>query len=170
MDFSKLVELRRSVRAYEECEISKEEILKIVECLQLAPSWKNSQTGRYYIALSEKARETVFDCLPEFNQKSSKNAYYVIASFKKGISGAEGEEKDLWGAYDLGLANAYLTLKASDLGYDTLIMGLRDTEKLRECFNIPEDEIILPVIALGKKNQERVFRPRKNVEEILTIK
>ena len=71
---------------------------------------------------------------------------------------------------NLGLQNAYMLLKASELGYDTLIMGLRDEDKIREYFNIPDEEIMLPVIAIGKRNQEPTNKPRKSLDEILKIK
>ena len=79
------------------------------------------------------------------------------------------QEGDLWGAYDLGLANAYLILKARELGYDTLIMGIRDEKAIREYFDIPEDEILLPVIAIGKGEGEPRANKRKELDEILKI-
>ncbi len=36
-----------------------------------------------------------------------------------------------WGCYDLGLQNENLILKAKELGYGTLIMGLRATSSVR---------------------------------------
>ena len=170
MELDRLVQIRRSIRGYSEERISEEEVREIIRCAQLAPSWKNSQTGRYYVAVSDEAVKAVFDCLPGFNQKSSANAAYIVSAFRKGISGVEGEEKDLWGAYDLGLQNAYLLLKASDMGYDTLIMGLRDVKGLRDYFNIPEDEIILPVIAIGRRSAEPREPVRKELDEILKIR
>ena len=170
MELSKLVEIRRSVRAYKEAKVDKADVEAIIKCGQLAASWKNSQTGRYYVALSDEAIEEVFESLPDFNQNSSKNAAYIISTFKKGLSGAGSQEGDLWGAYDLGLQNAYLMLKASELGYDTLIMGLRDEKRLRAYFEIPEDEIMLPVIAIGKRSKEPNMPVRKQLDEILTIR
>lgn len=176
MEFSKLVEIRRSVRDFKEAGIEIEDIKKIIECSLLAPSWRNSETGRYYVALSDEAINEVFEALPDFNKSSSKNAAYIIATYKKGESGfgASGQSPDglgdTWGAYDLGLQNAYLCLKASDLGYDTLIMGLKDNNKLREMFNIPEDEEIMPVIAIGKQNVKPNIAKRKEIEEVLKVK
>lgn len=167
MDFTKLVEERRSCRSFTNEPVSKTDIEEIIKCALMAPSWKNSETGRYYVAIDQDAINEVYECLPDFNQKSSKNAAYIIATFKKGIS---GDGDDNWGSYDLGLQNSYLILKARELGYDTLIMGLRDENKLREIFSIPEDEIMLPVIAIGKRNGDLSLRQRKELDEVLIIK
>ena len=170
MEFSELVLKRRSVRAYREAEVKEEDVRKMIETAVYAPSWKNSETGRYYVALSEEAKAEVFADLPGFNQNSTKNAAYIVSAYKKGLSGAGSPEADLWGAYDLGAQNAYLLLKASELGYDTLIMGLRDEDRLRKYFDIPEDEILLPVIALGKRSTDPKTAVRKKPEEILKIR
>ena len=169
MEFLDLVKQRKSIRRYVQCDINKSDIDEIIRCALMAPSWKNSQTGRYYVAYSEEACKAVFDALPDFNQNNSKNACYIVSTFKKGISGNPSLEGDMWGSYDLGLQNAYLVLMAKQMGYDTLIMGLRDVEALRKYFDIPEDEIIMPVIALGKADQDPVSRPRKEINEILKI-
>ena len=52
MEFSKLLEERRSIRDYESgVGINKEDVEKMIYAAQQAPSWKNSETGRYYVAL-----------------------------------------------------------------------------------------------------------------------
>lgn len=175
MELNELMKIRRSCRSYAEAKVCEEDIKEMIKAAQQAPSWKNSQTGRYYVALSDEAIESVFNSLPGFNQNSSKNAAYIVTSFVPKISGGTGEGKmseegDIWGGYDLGLQNAYMLLKASELGYDTLIMGLRDVSSLRKYFNIPEDEIVMAVIAVGKRNGDINMRPRKELDEILKIK
>lgn len=167
MEFSKLVDERRSCRNFIDEAVKKSDIEEIIKCALMAPSWKNSETGRYYVAIEKDTIQKVYDCLPDFNQKSSKNAAYIIATFKKGISGSGNDD---WGCYDLGLQNSYLILKARELGYDTLIMGLRDEDKLRNIFNIPDDEIMLPIIAIGKRKEELRLNPRKDLTEVLKIK
>ena len=149
MEFNQTVMARRSLRAYEEG--------KTVEKAQMAPSWKNSQTGRYYVVMSPEMLEKVRkDCLPEFNQKNSANApALIITAFEKTRSGftregvAENEVGEGWGCYDLGLQNENLVLKAKDMGLDTLIMGIRNSEKLREYLEIPASQEVVSVIAVG---------------------
>ena len=115
MEFQELVKTRRSCRKYVEAQVKKEDIEEIVKCALMAPSWKNSETGRYYVAISEDAKKVIYDALPDFNQNSSKNSSYIVTTFKKGISGSGN---DYWGSYDLGLQNSYLVLKAKEMGYD----------------------------------------------------
>ncbi len=175
MEYSELILVRRSVRKYQEgTHISDAAIKEIIQAAQLAPSWKNSQTGRYYIVKSPEALEDIrTSCLPEFNQNSSKNApVLVVTAFEKGISGFNpdgtptNELGDEWGSYDLGLQNAYMLLKARELGIDSLIMGIRDADKLREKLSVPASQEIVAVIALGYSAADPVFRKRKEISEI----
>ena len=72
MEFQKLIEKRRSVRKYSAGHtIPKEDILEMIRAAQEAPSWKNSQTGRYYCLLSEEMTQQFrTDCLPEIRKCS----------------------------------------------------------------------------------------------------
>ena len=176
MDFNELVQRRRSVRSYLPGKSLEPSVIEeILKTTQLAPSWKNSETGRYYVAASPEKLEAAQACLPTFNQNSSKNAVaLIVTTFVRGVSGftagaADNELGDGWGAYDLGLQNAYLVLKASELGLDTLIMGLRDADGLRKLLDIPETEEVAAVLALGYRDGEPVFRPRKALDEIVKI-
>ena len=177
MDFSKLLEERRSIRDYAiGVEITEEDIKKMIYAAQQAPSWKNSETGRYYVAISKSGVESVRNALPGFNFDRTQNAAaYIVTTYKTKISGHNGDGEptdangDAWGAYDLGLQNENLLLKARELGYDTLIMGLRDVDALVKLFNIPNDEAIMSVIAVGKRASTPEKPERKSIDEILTI-
>ena len=178
MEFSELIKLRRSVRKYQEdTSISEAALIEILQAAQMAPSWKNSETGRYYVIKSpEMVSEIKKTCLPVFNHNSSEHAQVlVVTTFEKGISGFNpdgnptNELGDEWGAYDLGLQNAYMLLKARELGVDSLIMGIRDSELLREKLSIPDSQEVAAVIALGYSAVEPKLNPRKELEEIYKI-
>lgn len=173
MEFTELIKARRSVRNYQEgVVIPEEDIREIVEAAELAPSWKNSQTARYYVANNPESIARLAATLPAFNQASSAGAALIVTTFVKDTSGftagsAENELSNKWGAYDLGLSNAYFILAAKEHGYDTLIMGLRDAAAIRQEFGIPKTEQITSVIALGKGTSEGSLKPRKEVDEVL---
>ena len=69
----------------------------------------------------------------------------IVSTFERGKSGffhgnPTNEFGEGWGAYDNGLSNCYLILKARAMGFDTLIMGMRDADALRGLFSIPSNE------------------------------
>lgn len=175
MELDTVLENRRSIRQYKENQIiSKEIIEQLIDAAILAPSWKNSQTGRYYVVSSKEMLEKVKrECLPEFNQESSKNApVLIITTFEKNRSGftREGkEENELgngWGCYDLGLQTENLLLKATELGLGSLVMGIRDSGKLREVLSIPDSQEIVSVIAVGYFDIPVDKPKRKEVKDI----
>lgn len=173
MEFTELIRTRRSIRSYEETVVPHEDLVKILTEAQQAPSWKNQQTSRCYVAETRETLEHLRQTgLPAFNQKSSAGAVLIVTTFVPDIVGfTDGEPVNeagnFWGAYDLGLHDAYLVLAASNAGYDTLIMGIRDAEAIRRELQIPENEQIMSVIALGKKAKEPSDRPRKALEEVV---
>ena len=173
MELDELFLLRKSIRAYKAgCPISKETLTQIVQAARLAPSWKNMQSARSYIAYTPEMTEKVRGCLASFNADRTVNASaFVVTSFIKDYAGftdgkADNDLGNAVGAYDLGLFNAYLMLKARELGIDSLVMGLRDADKLRSLLDIPASEQIGVVIALGYRDEEPAPRPRKSVDEI----
>ncbi len=170
MEFDKLIELRRSVRAYAS-PVPHGEMTEILLKAQQAPSWKNLQPARCYVVEDEETlRKLREEALPVFNRNSSAGATLIVTTYRRDTSGftqgiPDNEIGNGWGAYDLGLHDAYLILAARDAGFDTLIMGIRDAARIRSLLRIPEEEEILSVIAVGKAAKEPVPRPRKALEE-----
>ncbi len=176
LKFSELIEARRSVRKYAKATISKDDMTKIVEEALNAPSWKNTETTRYYAAIGDDAKAKIWsDALPGFNAASSANAAALVAvAFVPGESGYMGvtpadELGEMWGAYDCGLASSYFILAAKNRGWDTLIMGIRDKAKVKSILGIPEKEVLMSVIAVGKSAQPYFKNPRKPVAEVLRV-
>ena len=174
MEFKDLIASRRSVRQYASS-IDREALEEILLEAQQAPSWKNQQTSRCYAAVTPEILEDVrAACLPSFNQNSSKGAALIVTTYVKNVVGfSDGapvnEIGNGWGAYDLGLRDAYLILAAKNAGYDTLIMGIRDGQAIREKLSIPDDEEIMSVIAVGKGKGTPAPRPRKPLGEVARI-
>ncbi len=178
MNLDEVIAQRRSVREYRgDKEVTKEQVRELIKSAQQAPSWKNSQTGRYYAIFNKDKMMEVRAQLVEQNQIVTKDVNAVIVStFVKNRSGfnregqAENELGNGWGCYDLGLQNAFLILKATDLGIDSIILGLRDAKGLRRVLNIPDTEEVVSVIALGYKKEIEILAPkRKELDSILTV-
>lgn len=177
MELQTVLEKRRSIRKYVDKPVSDEDLHKIIQAAILAPSWKNSQVTRYYIATSTETLQKVKEALPEFNQHNVENAPILIVSTivldRSGFErngNASNELGNGWGYYDCGMHNMNLLLKATELGLSTLVMGIRDAQKIREIFDIPSNESIVSVIAVGYSDFEVEMPQRKQFEDIVTIK
>ena len=166
---------RRSIRAYEAGRtISEAEIRELVAAAQNAPSWANQQPSKYYVALSGEKRNAVLEMIGGNKERVGEACAFLVSTFERGKSGffrgqQSNEVGDGWGAYDNGLSNAYLVLKARAMGFDTLIMGMRDPDALRALFSIPEGETIMAVIALGYRAQEPKMPVHRPLDEIVSF-
>ena len=176
MEFQTLIENRRSVRKYSShTNVTKEQIQQLVQAALEAPSWKNTETGRYYCVLSEDMSQKLRkECLCYANNDvKTEHAALIVTTFVHNRAGfqtdgtPDNEIENGWGCYDLGLQNENLILKATELGLSTLIMGLRDGDKIREMLSIPESETIVSVIAVGKADEEPSRPRRRELEDVL---
>ena len=174
MQFNQVVKTRRSIRKYQQKPVDKATVEQLIQSAILAPTWKNSQTPRYHVVMSEEMLNKVKEeCLPDFNHKNCQDApVLIICTFVKNRAGFErnGEPSNEigqgWGFYDCGLHNENLILKATDLGLDTLVMGIRNGAKIREVLNIDESEEVVSVISLGYRAADPEMPKRKSVEDI----
>ena len=171
--FDDVLATRRSIRDFDSSkEVTEAQVREILTAAQDAPSWTNSQPSRYYVAISPDKADAVRELIGERNKQSTKGApVFIVSTFVKGLSGFSrgkifNEIGDGWGAYDNGLGNAYLVLKARAMGFDTLIMGMRDSDALRALFGIPDGEEVMAVIALGHRASDPVKPTRKPLDEI----
>ena len=174
VSFDEVLSSRRSIRDYDASKtISEAEVRVLLEAAQDAPSWANTQTTRYYVAMSPEKVAAVKELVGPGNAKNTAGApVMIVSTFEKGRSGffrgtPANEVGDGWGAYDNGLSNAYFILKARAMGFDTLIMGYRDAEALRELFQIPEEEELMAVISLGYRASDPQRPGRKPLDEVV---
>lgn len=173
MELQQAMEQRRSIRKYQERPVEQEKIEELIKAASLAPSWKNSQVTRYYIAHTDETLRKVREALPEFNRKNTQNAPVLITiTIVKNHSGynpdntPSNELGNGWGCYDCGLQSMNLLLKAQELGLATLVMGIRDAEKLKQIFQISDEEAVVSVIGVGYADISPEMPKRKPLDEI----
>ena len=173
VSFDEVLTTSRSVRSYDASKkISEAEVRELLKATQEAPSWANQQPTKYYVAISEEKLAAVQDMVGGNKERIKDAPVLIVSTFERGKSGFfQGEQTnevgDGWGAYDNGLSNCYLILKARAMGFDTLIMGMRDADQLRSLFAIPENETIMAVIALGYRAEEPNRPERRALDEIV---
>jgi nitroreductase len=171
--FDEVLTSRRSIRSYDATKtISEEEVRTLMEAVQEAPSWANQQPSKYYVAMTPEKVAAVKELIGGNKRNVQDAPVLIISTFERGKSGffqgnPANEVGDGWGAYDNGLSNCYLILQARAMGFDTLIMGMRDADKLRALFNIPENEAVMAVISLGYRKGQPVQPRHKQLDDVV---
>lgn len=178
MEFSEVVKGRRSIRKFINKKIEREKIEKIIRMASYSPSWKNTQISRYTVIedrkyINEIAQNCVLDF--EFNRNVIKNAPMIIVIST--ITQRSGYEKDGsystskgdgWEMFDAGIAAQTFCLSAYNEGLGSVVMGIFDEEKLREVLNLPENQKVAAILALGYSDENPIMPRRKDVDELVT--
>jgi nitroreductase len=136
-----VVKDRRSKRAYSNQPVEVEKIKSLFEAARWAPSSMNEQPWTYIYATKNQFElwNSIFETLSEGNRIWAVDAPLLIVSLARTKFIRNGRTNTS-ARYDLGAANAFLSLQATALGLNVHQMGGYDKEKLFENLNIPLDE------------------------------
>lgn len=166
------IQTRRSIRVYEDRPIEKVVLEEVLRAALMAPSWKNTQTAGYIVVDRPEMKEKLLDVLPSYNQRIVSTApVVVVMTTRHGCSGFERDgsfstkKEDRWEIFDAGIACQTLCLAAWGKGIGSCIMGIYDEEKLPALLQVPEDQIVTAVVALGYPAETPEAPKRKTLED-----
>ena len=97
----------------------------------------------------------------------------IAVTFRKGRCGYERDgsfttkKGDRWQMFDAGIACQSFCLAAWDHGLGTVIMGVFDEDGISRLLDLPEDQELAALIAIGHPDIEPAAPKRKNVDELL---
>ncbi len=169
--FDELINTRQSCRSFNGQPVEREKLEELVKAVRITPSACNSQPWRLIVVSGEKA-QPVREALQLMgrNKFTSECPSFCIfiekpATLKAGIAEKLGSQK--FAQLDVGAAISYYTLKATDLGLQTCILGWFDEKKLIKTFDIPKSEKVRLVVATGYAvdGYELREKVRKDVSE-----
>lgn len=177
MKTNECITTRRSIRKFKPDSIDHSLLESLISITSYSPSWKNSQITRYIVIEDSSILDKIIhDYTPEFNSNIIKQAPMLIAlTFVKGRCGFERDgsfttkKGDRWQMFDAGIACQTFCLAAHEAGLGTVIMGIWDEDGITELLNIPEDQELAALIAIGYPDIDPAAPKRKSVEELLTF-
>lgn len=178
MNTKECIVTRRSIRRFKPERVEHSLLESIISAASYSPSWKNSQITRYIAVEDPSVLDTIATHFtPEFNSRIVKQAPLLVAvTFVKGICGFERDgsfttaKEDRWQMFDAGIACQTFCLAAHDAGLGTVIMGIWDEQGISRLLDIPQDEELAALIAVGRPAVEPAAPGRKSVKELLTYR
>lgn len=147
---SELIQKRRSIRAFSDRAVEDDKIRSLFEATRWAPSSTNEQPWVYLYATRDQSElwQKFFEPLNEGNKLWAKDAPLLIFSLaRRNFTRYEGPNEHA--LYDLGGANAFLSLQAVELGLQVRQMAGYDVEMAIGNLNVPAEYEPGVFIAVG---------------------
>lgn len=146
MDVLEVIKKRRSVRAYADRPVTRDQIERLLEAARLAPSASNRQEWRFVVVTDAKRRAALARAAN--HQKFVAQAPVVIAAC------AETEEHvmrcgQLSYPIDVAIAVDHMTLQAVAEGLGTCWIGAFDAEQAKQILGIPEEIRVVELLTVG---------------------
>ena len=178
---------RRSVKAYDpNHKITPEEEQKLLEAAIQSPSSFNIQHWRFVVLRDAELRQKI---RKEFgNDQAQMTDASLLILFTADVKAWQKEPKRYWqnapqevaellvnwmGPFhegkewlqrdeaqrSIGMAMQTLMLAAKEMGYDSCPMIGFDIDKVAELINLPDDYVMSPMVAIGKKVKDAWPKP-----------
>lgn len=145
MDFTEVITDRYSCKKYSDKQISQEQLDAILEAGRVAPTAKNLQEQRIYVAQTPEALAKIDELTP---CRYGAPTVLVVAFNKKQVFVYPGETRDS-GIEDASIVATHMLLAAKNAGVDSRWVNFFNPEKAARAFELPEDEEVLMFLDLG---------------------
>ena len=157
MELKEAIVKRRTIRRFNDYQITDQELKELLTSAGWAPSWKNTQSWMFIVLRDKEVIAKVADTYSEKNPArncSLSASAVIIACAKSNLAGfSEGVQTTKhahWHFFDLGLAVQNLCLQAYELGLGCVIVGSLDHDRCRKILNISSDYEVVVAIPLGR--------------------
>lgn len=166
MDIYDAIRMRTSVRSYRPDTVEDEKLSRILDAARRAPSGKNGQPWVFIVVRDADIRKKLVPACK--NQEFVGQAPVVVVA-----CGREELAYKKMGGYwnslpvDIGIAMEHLMLAAEAEGLGTCWIGAFIEDEVREILSIPDEVKIVALTPVGYPADERKFRPRKELNEIV---
>ena len=167
MNVFEAIETRRSIRAYKDTPLTKEQLIRFLEAARLAPSWKDKQCWRILVVTDRAAIEKLGELL---RHNPGEDVYktapcFVLFFADPALSGVRDEKP--YYMTDIGIAMENAVLAATEMGLGTCWVGAFTDGPIKEYLGVPEELRLVALTPLGVPDEEPAPRPRKDLEEIV---
>jgi nitroreductase len=174
MDTLEAIKTRRSVRQYKDTPVTDAQLMAVLEAVQWAPSWANTQCWEIIVVKDPAVKEKLAGTLSPGNPSTEavkKAPIVIVACAKKGQAGYyKGQAittKGDWLMYDMGLAMENLCLAAQSLGLGTVHIGAFVAEDAEKVLGVPDGVTVVAMTPLGVPASETRAPKRRAIEEFV---
>jgi nitroreductase len=170
MDVKEAIQTRRAYRSFDPFQITDDLIKDLAGCAQLSASCFNNQPWRFVFIYDPEMLKKMHEALSSGNEWA-RSASMIIAVMSKKEFDCIIKDR-LYYQFDVGMATAFLILRATELGLVAHPIAGYSSKKTREILGIPEDMDVITLVIVGKHAKtispilsEKQVRDEKNRPE-----
>lgn len=173
MNFQEIVQYRQSCRSYDEARtVEQEKLDAILAAVRLSPSACNGQPYHLTVCQGENAKKVAAACMGMGMNKFAAQAPITIVIseepyVKSAAMGAKVKGND-YRSIDIGIAVAYLTAAAAEVGLGTCILGWLDDQKIRDICGLSMPVRLVVTLGYPKQDDKLRSKKRKELDELVT--
>ena len=169
MSFEEILQTRYSVRSYDNKPVEEEKISAILRAGMLAPTAKNSQPQKIYLAKTTDALSKVDLVTP--NRFGAPVVMLICGDSERAcILKSNGRN---FMEVDVTIVQSFMMMKATELGLGTCWIGRFNEAAAHEVFDIPSNHILYGIMLIGYPSDEslpsKMHGERLSPEEFTTI-
>ena len=166
MDVMQAIQLRRSVRAFEDKPIEEIKLQAVLEAGRLAPSARNMQEWKFVVVKDPETRQQL--AVAAKGQTFIGQAPVVIVACAT-ITDYVMTCGNLASLIDVAIAVDHMTLKAVEEGLGTCWIGAFHQDQVKAILGIPMDVNVVTMIPLGYPADEPASKSRKLLGEVICL-
>ena len=155
MDFSKVVEKRRSIRRYKSKPVSDDLIKEVLESAKVAPSAGNRQPCHFIVVKDGETKKVL-----ELRDWALEAPVIIVGCTDPSLS-------PRWHLVDFAIAFEHIILAATNLGLGTCWMGRLEAETIEKVLSIPETVKVVAITPLGYPAETPEPKTRKPLSEMV---
>lgn len=163
---------RRSVRKYNDRQVSQDLLEQVLEAGRWAQSWANTQCWEIVVvrdpAIKTALQATVPQGNPSFQAVVATPIVLAVCGKRQSAGfykGAAATKLGDWLMFDLGVLTQNIALAAHALGLATVVIGMFDHAKAKDILRVPADYELVSLMPLGYPAQAVSPPPRRAVSE-----
>jgi len=166
MDFSQVLQNRKSIRAYLKKEVEEEKIRKILSLVNLAPSAGNLQAYKVFVVRDKNMIDKIAKNAPGLSHfENLPSLLFVFCANQKESQSRYGKRGALlYAIQDATIACAYAQLIACDLSLGSCWVGAFDEEKIKEI--LKTDLLPVAILPVGYPKENPPRHERKKIKKI----
>ncbi len=160
------IERRYSVRHYKDQPVEEERLAEVLEAARLAPSGCNLQPWKLVVVRDRTMIRKMVHAIG--GQEFVEGAPVLIVACKNGEGYNIGHRYD-GAVVDVAIALDHITLQAASMGLGTCWLGNYDGNEVRALLDIPSENPVVAVLALGYPDEAHPHhaRPRKPLNDLV---